>query len=67
MGTRIRFNPNRLDKLETGSLADPQTRAYKNLACYNEVDRGGRFAAWEHPALFTAEMRAAFRPLRAGA
>jgi len=39
-------------------------RAYKNLAYYNEVDRGGHFAAWEQPALFAAEMRSAFRSLR---
>jgi pimeloyl-ACP methyl ester carboxylesterase len=39
-------------------------RAYKNLVYYNQVDRGGHFAAWEQPALFSAEMRAAFRALR---
>jgi pimeloyl-ACP methyl ester carboxylesterase len=45
----------------------PQTwarRAYRNLAYFNVVDRGGHFAAWEQPALFTRELRAAFRPLR---
>jgi hypothetical protein len=40
---------------------------YPGLAYYNEVDRGGHFAAWEEPALFAAELRAAFRPLRQGA
>jgi pimeloyl-ACP methyl ester carboxylesterase len=40
-------------------------RAYpKNLIYFNELDRGGHFAAWEQPDLFTAEMRAAFRSLR---
>jgi pimeloyl-ACP methyl ester carboxylesterase len=39
-------------------------RAYRNLIYFNEVDRGGHFAAWEQPALFSAELRAAFRPLR---
>ena len=39
-------------------------RAYRNLAYFNEVDRGGHFAAWEQPELFSAELRAAFRPLR---
>jgi pimeloyl-ACP methyl ester carboxylesterase len=40
-------------------------RAYpKNLLYFNEVDRGGHFAAWEQPALFSAELRAAFRTLR---
>ncbi|HEX6806948.1 MAG TPA: epoxide hydrolase [Gemmatimonadaceae bacterium] len=40
-------------------------RAYPNLLYYNKVDKGGHFAAWERPALFVAEQRAAFRPLRA--
>ncbi len=40
-------------------------RAYpKNLIYYNKVDRGGHFAAWEQPDLFSAEMRAAFKTLR---
>jgi pimeloyl-ACP methyl ester carboxylesterase len=39
-------------------------RAYPNLIYYNKLDKGGHFAAWEQPELFTAEMRAAFRPLR---
>jgi pimeloyl-ACP methyl ester carboxylesterase len=39
-------------------------RAYRNLIYFNEVDRGGHFAAWEEPQLFSAELRAAFRPLR---
>ena len=34
---------------------------YPGLAYYNQVDRGGHFAAWEEPELFTAEVRAAFR------
>jgi pimeloyl-ACP methyl ester carboxylesterase len=38
--------------------------AYPNLAYFNEVDRGGHFAAWEEPALFSTEVRAAFRSLR---
>jgi pimeloyl-ACP methyl ester carboxylesterase len=38
--------------------------AYPNLSYYNEVDRGGHFAAWEEPALFSAEVRAAFSSLR---
>ncbi len=39
-------------------------RAYSNLVYYNEVDKGGHFAAWEQPRLFAEEMRAAFRTLR---
>jgi pimeloyl-ACP methyl ester carboxylesterase len=37
---------------------------YPTLAYFNEADRGGHFAAWEEPELFTSEVRAAFRPLR---
>jgi len=39
-------------------------RAYPKLIYYNKVDEGGHFAAWEQPELFSAELRAAFRPLR---
>ena len=38
--------------------------AYPGLAYFNAVDRGGHFAAWEEPALFATELRAAFKPLR---
>jgi pimeloyl-ACP methyl ester carboxylesterase len=37
---------------------------YPGLAYFNAVDKGGHFASWEEPALFTSEVRAAFRPLR---
>ena len=39
-------------------------RAYRNLIYFHEVDKGGHFAAWEQPELFSAELRAAFGPLR---
>jgi len=39
-------------------------RSYPTLIYFNEVDRGGHFAAWEEPELFATEMRAAFRSLR---
>jgi pimeloyl-ACP methyl ester carboxylesterase len=39
-------------------------RAYRNLTYFNEVERGGHFAAWEQPELFSDELRAAFRSLR---
>ena len=45
----------------------PQTwarRAYPTLTYFHEVDKGGHFAAWEQPDLFSAEIRAAFRSLR---
>jgi pimeloyl-ACP methyl ester carboxylesterase len=37
---------------------------YPGLAYFNEVGRGGHFAAWEEPALFASELRAAFKSLR---
>jgi pimeloyl-ACP methyl ester carboxylesterase len=39
-------------------------RAYPNLIYFNEVDKGGHFAAWEQPQLFSEEVRAAFKSLR---
>jgi len=40
-------------------------RAYPgNLIYFNELDKGGHFAAWEQPELFSAEMRASFKTLR---
>jgi pimeloyl-ACP methyl ester carboxylesterase len=39
-------------------------RTFGNLIYWNEVDRGGHFAAWEQPQLFSEEIRAAFMPLR---
>jgi pimeloyl-ACP methyl ester carboxylesterase len=39
-------------------------QVYPNLVYFNEVERGGHFAAWEEPELFAREMRAAFRSLR---
>src|SRR5258706_5280945 len=37
---------------------------WPNLFYWNELDKGGHFAAFEQPALFTEEMRKAFRPLK---
>jgi pimeloyl-ACP methyl ester carboxylesterase len=39
-------------------------QGYPTLTYFNEADRGGHFAAWEEPQLFTEELRAAFRTLR---
>lgn len=39
-------------------------RAYPKLIHYNQLDKGGHFAAWEQPKLFSAELRAAFRSIR---
>ena len=49
------------------SYQAPETwarRAYRNLVYFHEVDKGGHFAAWEQPELFSVELRAAFRSLR---
>jgi pimeloyl-ACP methyl ester carboxylesterase len=39
-------------------------RAFPKLIHYNKLDKGGHFAAWEQPELFTGELRTAFRVLR---
>jgi pimeloyl-ACP methyl ester carboxylesterase len=39
-------------------------KAYPTLTYFNEVDRGGHFAAWEEPELFSEELRAAFAEIR---
>jgi pimeloyl-ACP methyl ester carboxylesterase len=39
-------------------------RAFRNVIYFHEADRGGHFAMWEHPEVFAAELRAAFRSLR---
>ena len=39
-------------------------RAYPKLIYYNKLDKGGHFAAWEQPQLFSEEVRAGFRSLR---
>ena len=39
-------------------------KAYPKLIHYNKLAKGGHFAAWEQPELFSSEMRAAFRSLR---
>jgi len=49
------------------SYRAPETwarRAYRNLIYFHEVDKGGHFAAWEEPQLFSEEIRVAFRSLR---
>jgi pimeloyl-ACP methyl ester carboxylesterase len=41
-------------------------KTYPNVIYFNEVDKGGHFAAWEEPELFGTEIRAAFRSLQNG-
>ena len=44
--------------------AGPSTTEVLNVTYFNEVQRGGHFAAWEEPQLFSEELRAAFSSLR---
>jgi hypothetical protein len=39
-------------------------QAFPNLIHYNKLSKGGHFAAWEQPKLFSEELRASFRSLR---
>ncbi len=39
-------------------------RAFPKLIHYNKLDKGGHFAAWEQPELFTSELRESFKSLR---
>jgi hypothetical protein len=38
-------------------------KVYPNPICFNKADRGGHFAAWEEPEIFSSELRDAFRSL----
>jgi hypothetical protein len=38
--------------------------AYPNVIYFNEVDKGGHFAVWDEPALFSEQLRAVFTSLR---
>ena len=40
------------------------SRPTPNLLYFNEVDKGGHFAPWEQPELFSTEIRAGFRSLK---
>jgi pimeloyl-ACP methyl ester carboxylesterase len=39
-------------------------KVYHNLIYFHKAGKGGHFAAWEEPQLFSEEIRAGFRPLR---
>jgi pimeloyl-ACP methyl ester carboxylesterase len=39
-------------------------KAYPKLVHYNQVEKGGHFAAWEQPEIFVNEVRAGFKSLR---
>lgn len=40
------------------------SKAYPKLIYYNQASKGGHFAAWEEPEVFSEEIRAAFKTLR---
>ena len=52
------------DELYQAPYSWAQQAYPNNLVYYNRLDRGGHFAAWEQPQLFSEEIRASFRPLR---
>ena len=59
--------PGRLHHLPRRDLPRPRAwveKAYPTLTYFNEAGKGGHFAAWEEPELFSEEIRAAFKPLR---
>jgi hypothetical protein len=59
--------PGRVQRLPRRDLQAPRSWVqigYPTLMDYNEPARGGHFAAWEEPQLFSEELRAAFRSLR---
>ena len=49
---------------DLGPRAAGSRRGYPNLTYFNKADKGGHFAAWEEPELFSTEIRAAFKSLR---
>ena len=58
---RINAFPNSSPRSTARNWAE---RAYPNLVHFNKVAKGGHFAAWEQPTIFTEELRAGFRSLR---
>ena len=66
-GSSACVGPGRIHHVPRRDLRTPRSwaeQAYPTLTYFNEVDKGGHFAAWEEPDLFATEIRAAFRPLR---
>ena len=62
---RLPVGRDRLPRRDLPRAASPgPSSAYPNLIYFNKADRGGHFAAWEQPELFSEEVRAAFRSLR---
>jgi hypothetical protein len=66
-GPSARHPPGRVQRLPGRDLPGPRSwvqLGYPTLRYYNKPARGGHFAAWEEPQLFSEELRAAFRSLR---
>ncbi len=63
-GVTIPVARERLPGRDLRGAAELGDEAYPNLIHFNRLDRGGHFAAWEQPELFSQEMRASFRSLR---
>jgi hypothetical protein len=61
---RTAVRPFRVDVQEAELTELRVETVYPGLAYFNEVDRGGHFAAWEEPELFSTEVRATFSSLR---
>ena len=53
-----------LQVLSAESIEQDQDKRRLELIHYNKLDKGGHFAAWEQPQLFSEEVRAGFRSLR---
>jgi hypothetical protein len=65
LGPRVTCGPR--SRLPGEIFAAPRSwveQGYPTLTYFHEAGRGGHFAAWEEPGLFSEEIRAAFRLLR---
>jgi hypothetical protein len=69
----LQVSVNIFDVRQRASKCAPQMRthanrraekAYPNLIHYNRLPKGGHFAAWEQPKLFSEEIRTGFRSVR---
>jgi hypothetical protein len=56
-GRHVSTNITRTQEFAYQAPETSARRAYPNLIYLNEVDRGGHFAAWEHPEFLSAELR----------
>jgi hypothetical protein len=66
-GVTTDLAPGRFHRVPRRDLPGPAQLAGKacpNLIYFHEAVRGGHFAAWERPQLFSEDLRAGFRPLR---